>query len=71
MALDEVLMGTEIKDELASVYTILDPATLKKFSDAIAKIVVKHIQDNAEVKTTVTGVTAGGATLADQPGTIT
>lgn len=72
MALSTAGLSAAMKTEIENIaeIVIVDDDGLKRFTDAVAKAVVEHIQANAVVNTTVsvtvTGVQGG---LGSAPGT--
>ena len=50
MAMDKDTLSAAIADELKTNFNLDSvPADMKKLTDGIAKAVIEHIQDNAEV----------------------
>lgn len=67
MPLSQSGLSSAIKSEIESLYGAPDDdGTLQNFADALAKAIVDHIQGNALVTVTVTGVQPGSGTA---PGT--
>ncbi len=67
MAMSKAVLSDDMKAKLIAAFGAPeDEAELQKMTDAIAEAVINHITGSGVV--TVTGVTAGSATV---PGTIT
>lgn len=63
MALSESVLSGKIKTEIESFLTIQDSDQLQDFCDAIAKSVVDHVNESAEVTGTVTSGTGAGGSV--------
>lgn len=72
MAMDIGNLGDEIKAEIEALYgTPQDSQRLQDFCDAIAKAVVLHIQNNAQVSSSGTAVVSSGSSSGSWPTTTT
>ena len=63
MALSAPTLKTDIETELTSLGLDLEAGQAGLMADAVSKAVVRHIQNNATVTTTVTGTSSDGATV--------
>lgn len=66
MAMDGVTMGDAVADAIAALdptITADQKATLKAAWEVIGPAIVQHIQNNAVVSVTTSGVSPGGSSL--------